>query len=299
MSGDGEAFRQLRDLRANSPQSVADRAATRRRRPLRGGDGRLFLLAADHPARNAFAASGNAMAMADREELLRRIQTALQRPGVDGILATADILEDLLILGALDDKLAFASMNRGGLSGAAFELDDRFTACDAPTIAAMKWDGGKVLCRIDLDDPGSVTTLEGCGRAISDMAARRLPILVEPFMSTRRQGRVVNDLSTDAVIRSVAIASGLGSSSAYTWLKLPATGEMERVSRATTLPILLLGGDPKGDDWDENFANWGAALQLPGVRGVVAGRSLLYPPNGDVNTSVDRAATLVHSGAKV
>jgi len=36
-------------------------------------------------------------------------------------------------------------MNRGGLQGAAFELDDRFTGYDAATIAAMGFDGGKML----------------------------------------------------------------------------------------------------------------------------------------------------------
>ena len=45
--------------------------------------------------------------------------------------------------------------------------------------------------------------------------------MVEPFMSSQNaDGRVVNDLSPDAVIRSVHIAQGLGASSAYTWLKL-------------------------------------------------------------------------------
>ena len=76
------------------------------------------------------------MAMADRGELLDRLVTALRRPGVDGVLGTPDVLEDLLLLGALDDKVAIGSMNRGGLQGSVFELDDRFTAYDAATVAA-------------------------------------------------------------------------------------------------------------------------------------------------------------------
>ena len=56
---------------------------------------------------------------------------ALSRPGVNGVLGTPDILEDLLLLGALDDKVVFGSMNRGGLAGATWSLDDRFTAYDA------------------------------------------------------------------------------------------------------------------------------------------------------------------------
>jgi hypothetical protein len=57
--------------------------------------------------------------MADRYDLLRRLLIAPSRPGVDGLLATADIVEDLLLLGALEDKVVFGSMNRGGLQGPA------------------------------------------------------------------------------------------------------------------------------------------------------------------------------------
>ena len=68
--------------------------------------------------------------MASRTDLLDRLVTALARPGVDGLLATADIVEDLLLLGALEDKVVFASMNRGGLQGSVFEMDDRQTGYD-------------------------------------------------------------------------------------------------------------------------------------------------------------------------
>ena len=57
----------------------------------------------------------------------RGLSVALARPGVDGVLGTADIVEDLLLLGALEDKVVIGSMNRGGLAGTVFEIDDRFT----------------------------------------------------------------------------------------------------------------------------------------------------------------------------
>ena len=44
------------------------------------------------------------------------------------MLGTPDVIDDLLLLGALEDKVVIGSMNRGGLQRAAFELDDRFTA---------------------------------------------------------------------------------------------------------------------------------------------------------------------------
>jgi DhnA family fructose-bisphosphate aldolase class Ia len=121
--------------------------------------------------------------------------------------------------------------------------------------------------------------------------------MLEPFMSRRVDGRVVNDLSTEAVVLSVAIASGLGGSSAYSWMKLPVVPDMERVMAATTLPTLLLGGD-SGDDQDETFSSWEAALGLSGVRGLTVGRTLLYPRDGDVATAVDTAARLVHKDVR-
>ena len=234
--------------------------------------------------------------MGDRGDLLDRLVVALGRPGVDGLLATPDIVEDLLLLGALDDKIVVGSMNRGGLAGSSFELDDRFTAYDAATIAAMGLDGGKTLTRIALNDPGTVNTLENTARAVSDLAALGLMAMVEPFISEWRDGKVVNDLSSDAVIKSMGIASGLGNTSRHTWLKIPVVDEMERVMSATTLPTLLLGGDPKGSD-DEVFASWEKALAVPGVNGLVVGRSLLYPQSDDVAEAVDIAAGLVVRGS--
>jgi DhnA family fructose-bisphosphate aldolase class Ia len=76
-------------------------------------------------------------------------------------------------------------------------------------------------------------------------------------------------------------------------MKLPVVDEMERVMEATTLPTLLLGGDP-GPDPDATYASWETALALPGVRGLTVGRTLLYPQDGDVAQAVDTAAKLVH-----
>jgi hypothetical protein len=283
----------IRELRALRPESIAAAAAARRRRPLLSAGGRLMLVAADHAARNALGVRGDPMAMGDRGDLLERLAVALSRPGVDGVLGTADVLEDLLLCGVLDGKVVIASMNRGGLAGAAFELDDRFTGYDADSVVAAGFDGGKMLTRIDLADPATVATLEATAHAVTALAGHRLMAMVEPFMSRRVAGKVRNDLSTEAVVRSVGIASALGATSSYTWLKLPVVDGMDTVMAATTLPTLLLGGDPD-ESPEETYAVWEKALALPGVRGLVVGRTLLYPPDGDVAAAVDTAARLVH-----
>jgi len=279
----------LRQRRIDDPDSILRLASERRgRKP----QSRLMLVAADHPARGAIAARGRTDAMADRGDLLERLVVALGRPGVDGVLGTPDILEDLLLLGVLEDKIVVGSMNRGGLAGSKFEFDDRFTAFDADTIAAMGFEGGKMLLRIALDDPATARTLQHTAGAVSDLAGHGLMAMVEPFMSEWREGKATNLLTAEHVVKSAGIAAGLGTTSRHTWLKLPVVAEMERVAASTTLPILLLGGDPKSRD-DEIYEQWRAALALPGVRGLVVGRALLYPDDNDVAAAVDIAAKLV------
>jgi hypothetical protein len=287
-------YLELLDTRARDPERIARVAAARKRRGLLAGDGRTCIIAADHPARAALTVGAEPLAMARRRDLLGRLLVALAEPGVDGVLGTPDILEDLLLLGALEGRVAIGSMNRGGLPGAAWELDDRFTAYDADSIARSGLEGGKMLLRLALNDRGTAETLEGCARAVSELAARKLVALIEPLPACRESdGTVRISKAPDELLRVINVAAGLGTTSAYTWLKVHVTDEMERVMEGTTLPTLLLGGDP-GSRPAEVFQGWKRALQLPQVRGLVAGRALLYPPDGDVAGAVAAAARLVH-----
>ncbi len=291
---DDARYLDLLRLRAEEPTAVEERAALRKRRPLLVGDRRLMIVAADHAARRILRVGSDRHAMADRRRLLEHTVRALRRPGVDGLLASPDIFEDLLLLGELDDKVAFGSMNRGGLTGSVWELDDRFTAHDAATIAALGLDGGKMLLRLDYGDPRTVDTLAACATAVTDLASRRLVAMVEPLPVARGEDgllRVSTDI--DALVEAVTVASSLGATSAYTWLKLPAPEDPERMLAATTLPILLLGGDP-GGRVDEVVASWQRAMAQPQVRGLVVGRSLLYPADGDIERWVDTAVEIVH-----
>ena len=164
--------------------------------------------------------------MADRADLLDRLVLALSRPGVDGVLGTADILEDLLLLGALDGKVVIGSMNRGGLAGTAFEIDDRFTGYDADSIAAAGFDGGKMLLPHRPGRPGhrrhpgglrargqrpGRAPADGDGRAVH-LAPGRRP---GPQRPDRRGGDPVDDASAAGARRDLA----------YTWLKLPVVDE--------------------------------------------------------------------------
>ncbi len=282
----------LRETRYSRPESIATLASQRQRRSALEGHERLLIIAADHTARGVLNVGAHATAMRSRYELLDRLTAALRVPGVRGVLGSPDIIDDLLILGALDNKLVFGSMNRGGMPGAVFEMDDRFTGYTTESIVSSGLDGGKMLLRINLDDPGTAATLESCATAVTSLAAARRYAMVEPFMNQRVDGRPRNILTTEAVIRSMAIASALGASSAFTWLKVPVVEEMDQVAEAATLPIVLLGGE-RSDHPDEMFGRWEKALRLPGVRGLVVGRNLLYPHDDDVESAVKTAVNLL------
>ena len=290
-------YRALVEARVREPHRLPQALEQRRRRSLVGADGRMLLLAADHTSRGKLAIGDDPMAAADRRSLLDRIVTGLEDPRVDGVLASADVLEELALLGALDGRLAVGTMNRGGVAGASWELDDRLTAYDAEHVVSLGLDGGKTLLRIEPTDPGVPRTLETVARLTTALADAGVMALVEPLpYRTRPDGGLELDPSEDALVRMVAIASGLGSSSAYTWLKIPATADPARVAGATTCPVLMLGGDV-GRGHEQVFDAWQRALEVPNIRGLVPGRALLYPEVLSVRDAVARAGTLVHPTA--
>ena len=291
-----DRWRELLEQRATQPEAALDSLRARSRRPLLGPDGRLFIVAADHTARGMLGVGGDPFAMVDRRQLLERLLVSLAHPGVDGVLGSPDVLEELALLGALDGKLAFGTMNRGGLMGARWELDDRMTAYDAEGIAHGGLDGGKVLLRIADDDAGTAPTLEACARAVSALARRGLPIMVEPLpyhITEDGTAKLLDD--DDKLLRAVAVAAAIGTTSAYTWLKVPAARDVARMLSVTTLPALILGGAP-GPDAEATYASWEQAMAVPNVRGLVVGRALLYPPDGDVAGAIARAARIVRPG---
>ena len=282
----------ITELRVTDPEFPLRAARSRKRREQITRDGRLNILAADHPARRVLAIPGNPLGMADRHDYLARIVRVLQRDEVDGVMATMDILEDLLVLhellaedgggtALLDGKLLIASLNRGGLSGVSWEMDDPMTGATPATVAAWNLDGAKILLRICDDEPGSLRTITATVRAITELNAFGLPMFLEPLptVKTEKGYKVVK--TSEALTRIVGAASALGDSSRHLWLKLPYCENYEAVVQATTLPILLLGGESTGDPTQfmrEVEAGMSAGSN---VRGVLVGRNVLYPGDAD------------------
>jgi Cgl0159-like len=275
------------DLRVEDPGVVRRLASKRARRRSLTSDGKLTLLAADHPARMVTTIRGDPLRMGRRREFLARVARVLACSPFDGVLGTADVFDDLLMLEKvggremLGGKLMIGSVNRGGLAGAVWELDDVPTGYDARGAAAMGLDGVKFLLRFDPEDEGSAKTLGYCVQAMRECAGFNLPMFLEPLPVVKKEGKPVTDNDKEKLVKLVGVASALGSSSAGVWLKLPYCEGFGEVAGATTLPIVLLGGEA-GDDVLGLLQEVESAMKSgPNVRGVLMGRNLLYPPGGD------------------
>jgi DhnA family fructose-bisphosphate aldolase class Ia len=299
-------FDRVTEVRVTAPEVIAEEAAARRRRPRLTVDGRLTILAADHPARMVLGVGDNPTAMGNRWHLLARILRVISAEGFDGVMATPDIVEELLILnrldqdrggpGFLDGKVILGCMNRGGLAGAVFELDDRMTGFTAERIAALGLDGAKMMFRLDPADPASLATIEYCVRAINECHNRRIPVFLEALYVERVDGKPKQAKTADALVRVVSVATGLGASTALTWLKIPYCEDYARVAQATTCPILMLGGESRGDPTGilQEFAagmRAGAA-----VRGALVGRNVTFPGKDDPRAVALAVSGIVHRG---
>jgi len=296
----------LTEIRVHDPEYAYRAAKSRERRASLTLDGKLNILAADHPARRVTAVGGDALGMADRHDYLARIVRVLTSSAVDGVMATMDIIEDLLILhdllghqGFLRDKLLIASLNRGGLAGSSWEMNDPMTGATPATCAAWGLDGAKILMRVCDEEPDSLKTMVASAVAINQTNALNIPMFLEPLpvVKTEKGYKVVK--TAESLAKIIGVASALGDSSRYLWLKLPYCENYDVVARATTLPILLLGGESAGDP--ATFLKEVSEGMSAGtnVRGALVGRNVLYPGDDDPLAVAEAVGRIVHQGLTV
>jgi hypothetical protein len=303
------ALAKITEVRVTDPECSLRSAKARKRRRNLTLDGKLNILAADHPARRVTKVGDDPLRMADRHGYLARIVRVLQSDVVDGVMATMDVLEDLLILhqlirdaggpGFLDDRLLIASLNRGGLAGTSWEMDDPITGASPATCVELKLDGEKLLMRLCDDESSSLNTMLYCSTAVTEMNAVGLPTFLEPLPVVKDNNNYKVIKTADALARIVGVASALGDSSRCLWLKLPYCENYDVVAGATTLPILLLGGESVGDATPllrEIAAGLAAGSN---VRGALVGRNVLYPGAEDPLVVAQAAGSIIHNNWSV
>jgi hypothetical protein len=294
----------ITDVRVNDPGLIKKSAGRRKRRQKLTVDGKLAILAADHPARRVTKAAGNTLIMGDRHGYLARVLRVITSPEFDGVMGTTDVIEDLLIVDQLylehggnsflDEKILVGCMNRGGLNGSAFEMDDRFTSFTADSIKRLNLDGAKMMFRLDITDPKSLETIQACSRRVTQLNKHSIPVFLEAFSVERTTEGYKALRTSDELIKTINVATALGDSSRGIWLKVPYCLEFERVARSTSFPILILGGEALGDPTGvlREFSKGMRAGQ--NVRGALVGRNILYPARDDPLAIADAVSCIVH-----
>lgn len=303
-------FDAITDVRVDHPGIVQEEAERRHRRANLTLDGRLVILATDHPGRRVTAIRDDPLAMADRRGYLARALRVLTTPGCDGIMGTTDFMEDLLIISHLvreqggptliDEKVLIGCMNRGGHAGTVGEIDDRFTCFSARQLKQMHFDGGKFMYRLDPEDDRSIVAISDCAQAVTDLVREGMYAFLEP-MSVRRSADGGHEIvkTVEAMAMDAGAAAALGESSTRTWLKLSYADGYERVSRATTLPILMLGG-PAREDPTPILTNFHKGMQAgPNVRGVMVGRNVSFVHRDDPRAVASAVCAIIHDGCSV
>jgi len=241
-----------------------------------------LVLAADHRARGV-------PTVERYDDYLAAIGAAL--PHCDGILATAQPLGDVAAAGRLrPGQRTDLSINRTGLAGTAFELDDRLVA-SVGRAAGDGWTGVKLMTRIAPDDPAGAAALELLGRVLEEAAVAGLEALVEPVVwRDGRMSRVPDD-----VVLAAVVAHDLGAP----LLKVPVpdlppggprAGAVRRVVGSVGVPVLFLGGPrlPGG----EPVTDVARDVMDGGAAGLAVGRAVLEDP--DPGAAAARLASIVH-----
>jgi DhnA family fructose-bisphosphate aldolase class Ia len=296
----------LTEIRVSDPDRPLRAASRRARRARLTPDGRLNILAADHPARRVTGVGDNPLGMANRHDYLARIVRVLMSDMVDGVMATMDIIEDLLIvhdligeaggLPLLDEKLLVVSINRGGLAGAIWEMDDPVTGLSPDKCVEWGIDGAKILLRICDDEPASLKTVLASASAITQMNSLGLPTFLEPLPVIKIEDHYKVIKTAEALAKVVGVASALGDSSRHLWLKLPYCEDYRTVAQATTLPILLLGGESVGDATPFLRQVEAGLMAGQNVRGALVGRNVLYPGAEDPLAIAEAVGGIIHKG---
>lgn len=299
-------FERITDIRVDAPEIIEQQALARKRRPRLTRDGKLTILAADHPARGVTAVGNDPFKMGNRQQYLGRILRVLIASDFDGFMSTPDMVEDLFILdylvqkgggpSFLDEKVLIGCMQRGGVSGVVGELDDRFGSYTAESLARFRLDGGKMMFRFVPDDERTLWQIDYCAKTVTDLNRYNVVPFVEPLRMDYVDGKWVSKNTADELVKLVGVIAGLGDSSRHTWMKLPYCEDFGRVTMATTMPILMLGG-PSKEDPRYTFRDFAAGMATrSNVRGALVGRNVSFPGREDPAAVAQAISDIVHRG---
>jgi len=299
-------FDRITDMRVDAPEIIERQAAARKRRPRLTLDGKLTILAADHPGRGVTALGSNPFKMGDRRQYLGRILRVLTATDFDGFMSTPDMIEELLIVdylvqegggpSFLDGKVLVGCMQRGGVAGVVGELDDRFGSYSAESLHRFRLDGGKMMFRFVPDDERTLWQIDYCAKAITELNRYDIAPFVEPLRMDYTDGKWVSKNTADELVKLVGVIAAMGDSSRHTWMKLPYCDDFQRVAMATTCPILMLGGPSRENPLSTYYEFSAGMAARSNVRGALVGRNVTFPGPEDPAAVAAAIHAIVHDG---
>ncbi len=247
------------------------------------------ILAADHRARGVIT-------IEPYGAYVGAVAAAL--PFCDGILASTQPLRDLAGSGAIEPRhRTYLSLNRTGLAGSAFELDDRLVAT-VEQAATEGWTGVKHMTRIDMTDPLTAPALELLGQVLERARSLGLDALVEPL--SWRAGQMARD--TDSIVFAAIVAHDLGAPVVKAPVPDVAPGSARvdaaaRIVSSVGVPVLFLGGPRLGPDACAGVLGEIRDVMAGGAAGLAVGRVVYQDP--DPAEMARLVARAVRDGARM
>lgn len=242
-------------------------------------DGRALIIAADHRQR------GIQGGLENFKSLTERMYVALGH--ADAIVTTKEPMATLISSHPESGRKGLLlSLNRAGLGGSVFEVDDR--PVNSPAMAS-RWglDGTKFLLRIDPANPHTASQLETCGKLCEECDSLELPMIIEPLFCRESEGKLTVDTSPERVRYAAIIANDYSVPA----IKIPYPKGSTRSKRrrdfrdivaSVSSRVLILGGSRTRID--QVLAQAEDSVR-EGGSGVVIGRNILLHERPEMVTS--------------
>lgn len=239
-------------------------------------DGKAMVLAIDHRQRGIQEGIDN---FNNLVSLIERIS-----PYIDAIMTTKEPLAQLIINGNLRNKGLVLSLNRTGLAGTSFEMDDRLV-CTVET--ALRWglDGVKLLIKFNKKDSYTNEQLSLLSSVVEECEKWSMPLMVEPLYMNIEDGKLTMDRSYEA-IKWVSIITN---DFKVPILKIPYVKSNSRkegielfkkIVDSVNAKVLLLGG-PKRENPIEVLQDFEDGVKA-GADGFVVGRNVFLSEKPEV-----------------
>jgi len=260
--------------RVRRPESIAERLASRRRPDqLVPPDGQLVLIGCNH---RFDPRTGEPV---DRRELLDRVIEALSIPEVDGVVASADMLEELTLLNVLEHRLAFCTTSGDPHVGAVSGGTSSRGGVAPSTVAAGNFDGGVLSQRWGASGSRLGSQPWSVAADVVELGTSGLPAVVDVHVTNPTGGAEFDTAWSDWIgplhATTSALATGAG-----VWITVPAITGLAHLAEATGFPMLMRDTELPiaARAWQSFFRE-----ELPlTIRGMIPGASALFPLEGTV-----------------